>query len=92
MYMYMYWMCLQMSKYLLKFGFGFKINKYETLLGIHLNIIGASRPLTGSSMGLPTFFLALLDSVSRAHGMGLLSVVHPSSVSQLSLNLMHGFL
>ncbi len=49
----------------------------------------------------PDVFLALLDSVIRAHGMGLLSVVRPSvrpssvvrpSVSQLSLNLMHGFL
>ncbi len=39
----------------------------------------------------PRIFLALLDSVSRAHGMGLLSVVRPS-VSQLSLNLMYGFL
>ncbi len=42
-------------------------------------------------------FLALLDSVSRGHGMEFLSVVRrpsgrPSSVSQLSLNLMHGFL
>ncbi len=41
-------------------------------------------------------FLALLDYVSRAHGMGLLSVVRrPSvrpSVSKLSLNRMHGFL
>ena len=36
-------------------------------------------------------FLALLDSVSRGHGMGLLSVVHPSG-AQFSLNLMHGFL
>ncbi len=48
-------------------------------------------------------FLALLDSVSRGHGMGLLSVVRPSvrfsvrpsvrpSVARFSLKLMHGFL
>ncbi len=37
-------------------------------------------------------FLALLDSVSRGHGMGLLSVVRLSCVSQLSLNLMHWFI
>ncbi len=34
-------------------------------------------------------FLALLDYVSRAHE---IKICPPSSVSQLSLNLMHGFL
>ncbi len=36
-------------------------------------------------------FLALLDSVSRAHGMGFLSAVRPS-VARFSLNLTQGFL
>ncbi len=42
---------------------------------------------------LRAFFLALLDHVSRAHGIAICpsSVIRPS-VSQLSLNLMHGFL
>ncbi len=56
----------------------------------------------GSGFQDMDWFLALLDSVSRGHGMGFLSIVRrlpsvrPSVVrpfvSQLSLNLMHGFL
>ncbi len=37
-------------------------------------------------------FLALLDCVSRANAVARASVVRTSSVSQLPLNLMHGFL
>ncbi len=90
------WLCQQ------SYGLGAGVRRPS----VNCMMTGFSKPLQGfrpNFMGSylsaisPEHFLALLDYVSRAHEIAIYpsSVVRPSvrpSVSQLSLNLMHGFL